>query len=150
MKKLEITAIYLSYRIIDQIKKHEGMRLSPYRDSVGKLTIGYGRNLDDKGIRLSEANLMLDNDINECIIQLKKNLPCFNNLDIPRQAVLINMCFNMGISGLLEFYNTLEAIEEGRYEEAAYHMLQSKWAKQVKNRAKELAEQMKTGKFPDE
>lgn len=128
--------------LIDQLIRHEGLRLKPYKDTMGKLTIGVGRNLDDVGISEQEAKMLLLNDIERAKSDCMKNLPFFSKLSETRQNVLINMCFNMGIGGLLKFKNTLKAIEEGRYNDAAQGMRDSLWAKQVKGRAEELAKQM--------
>lgn len=130
---------------IEQIKKHEGLRLKPYHCPSGKLSIGYGRNLDDCGISEDEAEYLLRNDIERCIFEIATTFPWTNKLDQARRYVLINMCYNLGINGLAGFKRTLLAIEEGRYEEAAEAMLKSKWAEQVKGRAVELAEIMKGG-----
>lgn len=128
--------------LIEQLIRHEGMRLKPYYCTAGKLTIGVGRNLDDVGISEQEAKIMLLNDIARCKSDCLRNLPFFIKLSETRQDVLINMCFNMGINGLLKFKNTLKAIEEGRFKDAAQGMLDSLWAKQVKSRAEELSELM--------
>lgn len=125
------------------LRRHEGLRLKPYRDTVGVLTIGYGRNLDANGIRYAEAELMLQNDVEEVLEAVSKALPWFGSLDEDRQAILVNMAFNLGLAGLLGFNNTLAEIEAGRYDEAAARMLESKWATQVGNRAKELATRMR-------
>lgn len=130
-----------------QLKKHEGLRLRAYKDTVGKLTIGIGRNLDDVGISEDEALFMLGNDITKAQAQLNKALPWTTNLDRVRYDVLTNMAFNMGINGLLQFKNTLALIQQGKYKEASIQMLQSKWAGQVKGRATELAKQMETGEY---
>jgi lysozyme len=128
-----------------RLKLHEGLRLKPYRDTVGKLTIGYGRNLTDRGLTEAEAEFLLDNDIKSHSEELAKALPWLVNLDPARQAVLVDMAFNLGVPGLLKFKNTLRAVREGRFEDAAKGMLASKWARQVKGRAVRLAEAMKTG-----
>lgn len=136
--------------LIDQIKRHEGLRLKPYHCPSGKLTIGYGRNLEANGIYNDEADLMLRNDIERCIFELSSTFPWTNKLDIARREVLINMCFNLGINGLAKFKSTLKAIEEGNYENASSYMLDSLWAKQVGDRALELANQMMTGKYQED
>ena len=134
-------------RIKEQLVRHEGLRLKPYRCSAGKLTIGIGRNLDDCGITQSEAYVMLINDIMNCEKQLQAKIPdIYNGLDEVRKSVLLNMCFNLGISGLLGFKNTLEFIKVGDWERAANNMLVSRWAKQVGRRAIELSELMRKGK----
>ena len=134
-------------RIKEQLVRHEGLRLKPYRCTAGKLTIGIGRNLDDCGISQSEAYVMLINDIMNCEKQLQANIPdIYNSLDEVRKSVLLNMCFNLGIGGLLGFNNTLAFIAAGDLERAANGMLASKWAKQVGHRAIELSELMRKGK----
>lgn len=130
------------------IKLHEGYRQFAYQDTVGKLTVGIGRNLEDKGVTETEALMMLDNDIAYFIDRLQIQLPFFNGLDEVRRAVLINMCFNLGINGLLCFVKTLKLIDERKYNLAADEMLNSKWATQVGDRAIELSDMMKTGQWP--
>lgn len=134
--------------LIEMLKRHEGLRLKPYRCTAGKLTIGYGRNLEDRGISKVEAELMLINDISDFAAKLKTVLPWMEQLDARRALVLVNMGFNLGIEGLLKFTNTLQLIKNGNYDAAAKAMLDSKWAKQVGSRARELAHIIKTGNPP--
>lgn len=128
-----------------QIAKHEGLRLKPYQDTVGKWTIGYGRNLSDVGITRAEASLLLDHDIDDAMRDLLARFPWTATLDTVRFAVLVEMCFNLGISRLAGFKNTLRMVEQGNYTGAAEGMLKSKWAGQVKGRAVTMARQMRTG-----
>lgn len=128
-----------------ELVRDEGLRLKPYKDTVGKTTIGIGRNLDDVGISRDEAYLMLTNDILRTSDSLDANLPWWKTLNEIRQRVLLNMAFNLGINSLLGFKNTLAMIQAGKYEEAAVGMLSSKWAGQVGARAQRLAEQMVKG-----
>lgn len=132
--------------------RHEGSvtkhgRHYPYKDSVGKLTLGYGRNLDDNGISETEARYLLATDIQLVIKQLHDKFPWFGALDDVRQEVLLNMAFNMGIKTLLEFKNTLKCVAEGDFLRASQNMLASKWATQVGHRAVELAMMMETGNY---
>jgi lysozyme len=137
----------LMNRIKAQLVRHEGLRLKPYRCTAGKLTIGIGRNLDDRGISQKEAYALLERDILDFEQQLLNAIPdVYNGLDEVRQSVLLNMCFNLGLKGLLEFKNTLAFIGAGDWERAANNMLASKWAKQVGMRAIELSEMMRKGK----
>ncbi len=137
----------LMNRIKAQLVRHEGLRLKPYRCTAGKLSIGIGRNLDDCGISQAEAYVLLENDIQNCEKQLLDEIPeIYKPLDEVRKSVLLNMCFNLGICGLLEFNNTLAFIAAGDWERAANGMLASKWAKQVGRRAIELSELMRKGK----
>jgi len=132
----------------EQLIRHEGLRLKPYTDTVGKLTIGVGRNLTDRGISKAEAMHLLDNDILEAQTAVVKALPWTVEIDRPRFEILMNMAFNLGIGGLLKFERFLAAVQEGSYELAALEMLNSKWAKQVGQRADELASMMRTGIDP--
>ncbi|MEC7727373.1 MAG: glycoside hydrolase family protein [Pseudomonadota bacterium] len=127
-----------------QLERHEGLRLKPYRDIVGKLTVGYGRNLEDVGISREEADFMLDNDIDQ-VEQYLKTVDEYNELDEVRQTVLANLCFNVGFKGIIGFKRMWRALAKRDYEGAATEMLDSKWAKQVGRRASELAEIMRTG-----
>lgn len=135
-----------------QLILHEGIRLKPYRCTAGKLTIGIGRNLEDNGITEEEAGFLFDQDIASVIAGLDKYIPWWRELQnderlawSPRQKVLLDMGFNLGVAGLLKFKNTLRAVQEERYADAAKGMLASKWAKQVGKRAVRLARMMETG-----
>lgn len=133
--------------LLDQLKRDEGLRLTPYKDSVGKLTIGYGRNLDDVGISTEEANVLLLNDIERATNDLSKHLPWIASMDPARQGVLLNMAFNMGIAGLLGFRKFLAYVQDMSYTDASEEMLKSKWAEQVGARAHRLSLQMRSGEF---
>lgn len=132
-------------RLRDQLTLHEGLQLQPYIDTVGKITIGVGRNLDDKGISEAEAQYLLFNDMEEVKKSLSIALPWTAQLDEIRYRVIFDMCFNLGITRLLQFKNTLAAVKRGDYTEAASLMLQSKWAIQVRKRATRLAAMMRSG-----
>lgn len=133
--------------IVDQLRRDEGVRLKPYKDSVGKLTIGVGRNLDDVGISNDEADLLLANDIAFASKMLEQALPWTGGLDQARLGVLLNMTFNMGVGSLLQFHDTLAKIKAGDYVGASEAMLRSKWAEQVGARAHRLALQMESGQW---
>jgi lysozyme len=143
-------------KLEEELKRDEGLRLMPYRDTKGKLTIGVGRNLSDVGISEGEALIFLRNDIGDAIHALDKRLPWWRELDPIRQRVLVNMCFNLGIEKLLGFKNTLDLIHtavcavtggarEALFASAARAMLASEWAKQVGDRAERLAFMMEHG-----
>jgi lysozyme len=141
-----LVATTMNYdRLRRQLRLHEGLRLDPYRCTAGKLSIGIGRNLDDVGISMAEAFVMLDADIARAERDLDRRLPWWRELDEVRQRVLVDMCFNLGVGGLLTFKNTLAAIHEGDFARAARGMLASRWASQVGRRADRLAEMMRSG-----
>lgn len=135
-------------KLTNQIKQHEGFAPKVYTCSQGKLTIGYGRNLEEKGITKAEAEILLNNDIKYFCNGLKKHSKfkhIFIKLNTNRQAVLINMCFTLGVGGLSKFVKMWAALNCGNFKKAASEMLDSKWARQVKTRAIQLANQMKQG-----
>lgn len=134
-------------KLKQQLIKHEGMALKPYKCTAGKLTIGVGRNLEAKGVSEHEALAMLNNDINETFDRLRDAWPKIILLDDVRANVLVNMAFNIGVAGLMKFSKMFNALALTDYEQAAKEMLDSKWAQQVGDRAIELAEQMKTGQY---
>ena len=131
-------------RLIQRLQKEEELVLKPYLCPAGKLTIGYGRNLEANGISRSEANMLLANDIHNSIFQCEKNILYFKELSDNVQEVLVDMCFNMGIGGLLGFKNMLTAIAKGDFEEAKRELLNSNYAKQLPGRSKRNAELLKT------
>lgn len=128
-----------------QLRIDEGVRPYPYLDTMKKLTIGCGRNLDDVGLSQDEITYLLNNDIEKVCAQLDVALPWWRQLTERRQQVLANMCFNLGIRKFLGFPKMLAAMQSGRYDEAAAEMLDSKWSQQVGDRAKRLAQMMKEG-----
>jgi len=137
-------------RLINQLKRHEGVKPYAYLCSEGYTTIGVGRNIDSKGgigLSTEEIELLLYNDIRRCRNELRANFVWFSSLSFPRQEALINICFNLGITRLLGFKKALAAMEQGDFKTAANEFLDSKWAKQVGNRAIELAEQIKIGGY---
>jgi len=128
-----------------QLILHEGWRLKPYVDTVGKITIGVGRNLTDRGISATECDLLLSRDMDMVLHELAAQCPWFDELDGIRQRVVADMCFNLGIAKLLQFHETIHAIQRDDFAGAARQMLASKWAKQVGSRAQRLALMMDSG-----
>lgn len=136
--------------IYDLLKKHEGIKLKPYKDSLGILTIGIGRNLDDVGISMAEANTMLYTDVSVAVQECMKEFSWWRPLSEVRQTVIVDMVFNMGIEKFKTFHNTIAALSIGDFNRASEQMLDSVWAKQVGDRAVELSYMMKNDKYRDE
>lgn len=135
------------------ITRHESKEPHAYRDSRNILTIGVGRNIQKgsgPGLRESEIELMLENDLREAIAELEHFVPAFSGLDDVRQAVLVDMRHNLGLSGFLGFREMLKAVEVHDYRTAASEMIRSVWATQVKERAPRLARMMQHGQWPDQ
>lgn len=130
--------------LVASVQQHKGCRLTPYRDSLGVLTIGWGRNLETVGISQAEADRMLDVDLTRAYHAVSA-WAWFAQLSPARQQVLAEMAYNLGVRRLMGFGRMLEACKAGRYQEAADEMIQSRWAEQVKGRARTLAEAMRRG-----
>jgi len=133
-------------KLIENLKRHEKLRLKPYLCSEGKITIGFGRNLEDMGISEKEAEMLLMSDIQRCYEELDV-FSWFHDLDQVRQEAMVNMLFNLGLPTFLEFKRTLKFMAEGAYSQAAEEMLDSKWVRQVGDRASELAYMVETGQY---
>lgn len=134
-------------KLTAQLKRDEGVVPYAYEDSLGYLTIGTGHLVDKrKGGFLPPfiIDLLLEHDVETHGQALFAALPWVKDLSPARQGVLVNLCFNIGLQGVLGFAQTLAAIKAGDYESASERMLDSKWAKQVGPRATRLALQMKT------
>ena len=149
-------------QLIEQLKRHEGYRKHQYADTLGLMTIGYGYCLSRNPLKLPKAEIdkfrtdgISEEDANSLLVQcvdkardeLSNSIAFFNKLDSVRQDCLVNMAFNLGVNGVLKFVHLLIALVHGNYEAAALAMIDSKWARQVKGRANELAQQMKTGEY---
>lgn len=127
-----------------QLMRHEGLRLMPYVDTVGKVTIGVGRNLTDRGITDAEARYLLDNDITATINSLVV-LPWFPDLDPVRQRAFVDLCFNVGFTRLRGFTAMLAAAARADWPVVADELLDSFYARQVGKRAQTLAGMLRTG-----
>jgi lysozyme len=159
---------YNSSHFLDKLIEHEGMVLTVYQDTLGIDTIGIGRNLKDRGISKEEldymdipnmgvvyehgiteadARYLALNDIKIVENELCKVHECVEDLDAVRQLILMDMAFNMGVPRLCKFKKMWNAIYEHNFEAASLEMMDSRWARQVGNRAKKLSDAMRTGEF---
>ena len=140
---------------IDLITQHEGYRQFPYTCPAGKLTIGIGRNIEDRGITREEAQYLLANDIAAAKRELSAALPWFNNLSRPRRYAMIDLAVNMGLPTLLEFKKTLDYMERGDFDSAAAELLRgsgpegkSQYYHQVGKRAETISRIIQSGAMP--
>jgi lysozyme len=144
-------------RLIEQLKFEEGLSLKAYICPAGKRTIGYGHNLDAKplfmGVKVPRritkeyAYNLLRQDIDDVLKELKVKKPIVHILDDARRDAFINMAFQMGVDGFLEFKSMLNDVDFEMWDSAADEALDSKWAKQTPGRAKRVAGQIRTGKY---
>lgn len=131
------------------IANQEGYRQFAYRDTMGKLTIGNGRNLDSEGVSRAEAAFLLNQDLARVTAKLSA-LPFWNELSPVRQAVLQSVAINCGMAGMLDFHVMLQHLTYHDYGKAAAALLNSKAARECPNRYKQLAEMLTTGQWPIE
>ena len=121
------------------IRRHEGVRHKPYQDSVGKLTIGVGRNLTDRGLTPQEVNTLFETDMRLAEQILTIWFEGWRDLSPSRQAALLSMAFNLGGPRLTGFVKLRRALTEQDFQKAAKEALNSRWAKQVGKRASHIA-----------
>lgn len=135
--------------LIEQLKRHEGVKTHVYLCPAGFETIGVGRNISESGLGLTEDEIeyLLNNDIKRCSQELSDNFKWYLELNRARQYAMINLCFNLGLPTLLKFKNALKSMEAGLFDEAADHFLDSRWARQVGDRAVEVTSTIRTGKL---
>jgi lysozyme len=131
-----------------QLLRHEGVKRSAYQDHLGYWTIGVGRLIDERkggGLSMAEIEYLLDNDINRVIHDLETSLPgsLWFTLSGKQKQALANMAFQLGLGGLLKFKKMLAALERGDLEKAEEEALNSRWAEQTPNRAREVAAMLK-------
>ena len=141
-------------KLIATLKRHEGVKHFAYRDSEGVLTIGCGRNISGTkihrglGISDDEINYMLQNDIERTIKELSREYPWFNDMeDGARRDAIINMHFNLGRARFAGFKKAIGHMEKGDHDLASVEFLRSKWARQVKGRALEVTDMIKTNTY---
>jgi lysozyme len=132
-------------RLFKQLRLHEGVEKFPYRCTSGKLTIGVGRNIEDRGLLDDEIDFLLDNDIEVVMNEVAVTFDWFFDLSEVRQRVVADMIFNLGLPTFKKFEQMIAALEAGDWSEAANQMMDSRWAKQVGARAERLREMMETG-----
>ena len=132
-------------RLAAQLRLHEGVEHKLYECTAGYLTIGVGRNIEERGLSDDEIDYLLNNDVNIATDELVATFDWYADLDPIRQRVVVDMVFNLGMPRFKQFQNMIAAIEAGDWMEASDEMMDSRWAQQVGLRASRLAEMMETG-----
>ena len=154
-------------KVIERTKRFEGFEDKPYKDTVGKITIGYGRNLEANPLSLSElmilfsrtewkskrdaeewAEVLLKRDLERHTSELRHSFPLEEQPDNVRD-VLIDMGYNLGVPTLMSFKGMLHAIHNRDYKQAAIELLDSKYAEQVKTRAVDNAKMLSHADFSE-
>lgn len=127
-------------KLIEDIKENEGFVGTVYKDTLGFDTIGYGTKLP---LSQEEAALVLEHRLKAKVKELERKEPFVNKLPIEKQEILAEMCYQMGVSGVLKFKKMWVALKEFNYEEASEQMLDSRWAVQTPGRAMKLSQMMR-------
>lgn len=136
-------------RQIALTKSFEGFSGVPYTCPAGYLTIGYGRNLEANPLTPAEGESLLKNDLNKALKEAQK-YSWFLTLDGPRQAVIVDMVFNLGARGFSKFRRLHDALQARDWNRAAREMMDSRWRTQVGRRARKLAAMMRAGLWPSD
>jgi len=137
-------------KLIEMLRKHEGVETHAYKCTADKITIGVGRNIDPAGglgLSQDEIDYLLTNDIKRVTAELDKAFPWFSVLDEVRRYALIDLCFNLGLTRLKLFRLALGAMENQDYETASKEFLDSNWAKQVGTRAITITDMIRSGLY---
>ena len=136
-------------KLLEMLKRHEGVRSHVYLCSAGYETIGVGRNISKSGLGMSadEVDYLLENDIERVIKELSSEYPWFKDLDDVRKDAMIDISFNLGATRLRGFKRALAAMEVADYKTAAKEFLDSKWSRDVKGRATELCYMIEMGSY---
>lgn len=136
-------------KLIETLRRHEGVETHVYKDHLGLETIGVGRCIAPGSLGLSddEIDYLLRNDIDRCEQELDRTFDWYASLDVVRKEAVINLCFNLGLTRLMGFKNALSDMAAGNYESAADNFLDSRWAQQVKGRAVEVTNMIRTGEY---
>ena len=137
-------------KLTEMLKRHEGVKTHAYKCSASKITVGVGRNIDPKGgigLTEDEIDYLLQNDIDRIISELDFQYEWFSDLNSARQDAMIDISFNLGQTRLRKFEKALAAMSLNNWDKAADEFMDSKWSEQVGNRAKELTDIIRTGKY---
>ena len=129
--------------LINKIKKHEGFRSTVYECTEGYETIGYGFAIKDLKLDEDIAELILVRKLADLVARIKQTFPWTKEAPEEIQDVVVDMCYQLGVNGFSKFKKTIYLLETEQYEEASMEMLDSLWAKQTPNRAKELSEEVR-------
>ena len=139
----------MTEKLLEMLKRHEGVKSHVYLCSAGYETIGVGRNISKSGLGMSadEVDYLLENDIVRVIKELSSEYPWFKDLDDVRKDAMIDISFNLGATRLRGFKRALAAMEVADYKMAAKEFLDSKWSRDVKGRATELCYMIEMGSY---
>jgi lysozyme len=128
--------------LVEKIKEHEGYRSTVYQCTEGYDTIGYGFAIKDLELSKEVCDIILTEKIAKLQLDISSKFEWFEDSPEIVKDVVTNMCYQLGLTGFSKFKQTIYYLETEQYEEASVECLDSLWAKQTPNRAKELSEQL--------
>ncbi len=129
--------------LIDSIKQHEGYRSKVYKDSLGIDTIGYGFAIKDLELDEDICDIILDRKIKELATRVNRTFSWYRYMPQTIRDVVMNMCYQLGVGGFSKFRKTISFLQNKQFHDASEEMLDSLWARQTPNRAKELSKIVK-------
>ena len=129
--------------LINSIKEHEGYRSRAYKDSLGIPTIGYGFAIKDLGLDQDLCDIILERKIKKLEDRVKTKFGWYPYMPLEIQNVVMEMCYQLGVTGFSKFAKTIMYLKDKNFEKASEEMLDSLWARQTPNRARELSKRVK-------
>ena len=129
--------------LIDDIKKHEGFKAKPYRCTEGYLTVAYGKRVDYIEVSKQTAEEWLKKDLEDLEARVEATFGWYYNSPQTVKDVVMNMCYQLGVSGFSKFKKTIDLLDKGKYDKASKEMLNSLWSRQTPQRSKELSDKIK-------
>ena len=126
--------------LIESIKKHEGYVGIVYKDSLGIDTIGYGFAIKDLELDKDICDIILERKLKDLESRIKLKFGWYPFMPKTIQNVVMEMWYQLGVTGFSKFVKTITYLKDKDFKSASVEMLDSKWAKQTPNRAKEMSE----------
>ena len=129
--------------LIDSIKEHEGYVPTVYKDSLGIDTIGYGFAIKDLFLNQDICDTILERKLKDLKDKIDSKFDWYKYMPPEIQDIVVEMCYQMGVYGFSRFKKAIAYLQDKKFKEASVEMLDSRWAEQTPNRAKELSERVK-------
>ena len=129
--------------LIDSIKQHEGYRSKVYDDSLGIPTIGYGFAIKDLELDRDICDIILERKVKDLKDRVSNKFSWYKYMPQEIKDIVLEMCYQLGVYGFSCFKKTIAYLQDKQWEEASVEMLDSRWAEQTPNRAKELSKRVK-------
>ena len=114
-----------------------------YKCTEGYDTIGYGFAIKDLVLTEDICDIILERKVAELKLRIQQKFPFYDDMAQAVQDVVVEMCYQMGVSGFSKFKKTIDHLMRKDYKAASEEMLDSRWAKQTPNRAKKLSDYVK-------